>query len=170
MWAQSRRTEPHRAGSGPGCTPRRYLAGNPQPPDALPQRRRLPSTRKLAWLLVRDPDALDAFETVVLAHVRQDAEVARLHDLARSYNQMVREKRPGDLDGWLGASRKSGISALVTFSEGLNRDYAAVREALEQPWSSGQAEGQINRLKMLKRQMYGRAGFELLRKRVLCAA
>lgn len=45
-----------------------------------------------------------------------------------------------------------------------------MRAALEEPWSSGQAEGQINRLKMLKRQMYGRAGFDLLRKRVLCAA
>ena len=121
-------------------------------------------------MLVRDPEALDASEAAVLAHVRQDADVSRLHDLARSYTCMIREMQPGSLDHWLAASAESGIAALASFVEGLRRDYAAVRAALEEPWSSGQAEGQINRLKMLKRQMYGRAGFELLRKRVLCAA
>ena len=141
-----------------------------EPPDTSPRRGRLPSTRRLAWLLVRDPEVLDDAETVVLAHIRQDAEIAVLHDLARSYTRMVRQRHPEDLNGWLVASGESGIAALVAFGEGLRRDYAAVRAALEEPWSSGQAEGQINRLKMLKRQMYGRAGFELLRKRVLCAA
>ncbi len=119
---------------------------------------------------MRDPEALDTSEKAVLVHIRQDVEVLRLHELARSYNTMVRQKRPGDLDGWLSRSGASGIAALVSFVEGLRRDYAAVRAALEEPWSSGQAEGQINRLKTLKRQMYGRAGFELHRKRVLCAA
>ena len=106
----------------------------------------------------------------MLAHVRQDTEVAALHDLARSYTRMVRGKRADALEGWLTACRASGIGTLVTFGEGLRQDHAAVRAALEEPWSGGQAEGQINRLKMLKRQMYGRAGFDLLRKRVLCAA
>ena len=121
--------------------------------DPHPRRGRLPSTRRLTWLLVR-----------------QDAEVAALHDLARSYTRMVREKQADALDGWLAACRASGITVLVTFGDGLRQDYAAVRAALAEPWSSGQAEGQINRLKMLKRQMYGRAGFDLLRKRVLCPA
>ncbi len=147
-WAQGRRTEPHPR------TPRKYLPALREPVESVPQRGRLPSARKLAWLLVRDPEALDASETAVLDHVRQDVEVARLYDLSRSYNRLVRDKRPADLDGWLDSSRTSGISALVTFSEGLRRDYDAVRAALEEPWSSGQAEGQINRLKMLKRQMY----------------
>lgn len=164
IWAQGRRTEPHR------CTPKKYLTARADPQDVPPRRGRLPSTRRLAWLLVRDPEALGDAETIVLAHIRQDAEVVMLHDLARSYTRMVREKRPTDLDGWLEASSVSGISAVATFGEGLRRDYSAVRAALAEPWSSGQAEGQINRLKMLKRQMYGRAGFELLRKRVLSAA
>jgi transposase len=163
-WAQGRRTKPH------ACTPRKYLATCMEPSETTRHRGRLPSTRRLAWLLVRDPEALDAAETIVLAHIRQDAEVAVLHDLARSYTQMVRGKRADVLEGWLTASSTSGLSALRTFAEGLRRDYAAVRAALEEPWSSGQAEGQINRLKTLKRQMYGRAGFDLLRKRVLCAA
>lgn len=98
VWAQGRRTEPH------PCTPRKYLSGKSESPAREPRRGRLPSTRKLAWLLVRDPEALDESETAVLAHVRQDAEVVLLHDLARSYNRMVREKRPDDLDGWLSAA------------------------------------------------------------------
>jgi transposase len=83
---------------------------------------------------------------------------------------MIREKRMGELDGWLDACDRCGVGPLVSFGIGLRRDYAAVRAALEEPWSGGQAEGQINRLKTLKRQMYGRAGFDLLRRRVLCAA
>ena len=147
IWAQGRRTEPH------PCTPKKYLGEHAEVVDPHPRRGRLPSTRRLTWLLVR-----------------QDAEVAALHDLARSYTRMVREKQADALDGWLAACRASGITVLVTFGDGLRQDYAAVRAALAEPWSSGQAEGQINRLKMLKRQMYGRAGFDLLRKRVLCPA
>lgn len=71
---------------------------------------------------------------------------------------------------WLTTCAESGIPILVTFGQGLQRDYAAVSAALALPWSSGQAEGQINRLKTLKRQMYGRASFDLLPARVLRAA
>ena len=163
-WVRERRTEPH------PCTPIKYRATCLEPQDTPQHRGRLPPTRRLAWLLVRDPEALDSAETAVLAHIQQEAEVAALHDLARSYTRMVREKRPEDLDEWLAACAESGIGVLMSFAKGLRQDYAAVRAALEEPWSSGQAEGQINRLKMLKRQMYGRAGFDLLRRRVLCAA
>jgi hypothetical protein len=65
--------------------------------------------------------------------------------------------------------RSGGVSAVETFAAGLEQDRAAVRAALTTPWSNGQAEGQITRLKLLKRQMYGRAGFDLLRRRVLLA-
>ena len=78
---------------------------------------------------------------------------------------------PGaELDAWLAAARTCGASAIATFAVGLEADGAAVRAALTRPWSSGQAEGQINRLKLLKRQSYGRASFDLLRRRVLMAA
>ena len=59
--------------------------------------------------------------------------------------------------------------SLAAFAEGLRRDYAAVAAALDQPWSTGPVEGQITRLKLIKRQGYGRAGFDLLRARVLAA-
>src|SRR5690349_20740363 len=74
------------------------------------------------------------------------------------------------LDAWLADARACGVRALETFAAGLERDGAAIRAALTAPWSSGQAEGQITRLKQIKRQMYGRASFDLLRRRVLLAA
>jgi transposase len=63
-----------------------------------------------------------------------------------------------------------GVAAVETFAAGLDQDGAAVRAALTMPWSSGQAEGQITKLKLIKRQMYGRGSFELLRRRILLAA
>jgi transposase len=63
-----------------------------------------------------------------------------------------------------------GIPIIETFAAGLEADGAVVRAALTEPWSCGQAEGQVNRLKLLKRQSYRRAGFDLLRRRVLIAA
>jgi transposase len=64
----------------------------------------------------------------------------------------------------------SRVRAVETFAAGLQQDEAAIKAALTLPWSSGQAEGQINKLKLIKRQMYGRANFDLIRRRVLLAA
>ncbi|PVE20359.1 ISL3 family transposase [Microvirga sp. KLBC 81] len=67
-------------------------------------------------------------------------------------------------------ARSLGIPAVETYAVSLEQDGAAVRAALTRPWSSGQAEGPITRLKLLKRSMYGQANFDLLRRRVLRAA
>ena len=75
-----------------------------------------------------------------------------------------------DSDGmlhWIRTTTQSGIGPLVRFAYGLRKDFKAVISAVETSWSNGQTEGQINRLKAIKRQMYGRAGFHLLRARVL---
>jgi transposase len=71
------------------------------------------------------------------------------------------------LKKWIDSAINSGISELRSFAKGLLGDFDVVRNALTMPWSNGQVEGQINKLKMIKRQMYGRASFELLRKRLL---
>jgi transposase len=71
------------------------------------------------------------------------------------------------LSNWIGEVEQSSIHELKGFARGLLSDYQAVVNALTLPWSNGQVEGQINKLKTIKRQMYGRAGFELLRKRVI---
>src|SRR3954447_6678089 len=100
--------------------------------------------------------------------------------LARRFAELVRscgihrDKAPADpsvvFGTWLEEARSCGVPAVETFAIGLQKDEAAIRAALTLPWSSGQAEGQINKLKLIKRQMYGRANFDLLRRRVLLAA
>lgn len=139
--------------------------------------------QELAWLLVRPPAALDAMEAAFLARVRQDPEAAAVADLAGRFctliRQCCRERQTRNneqssteaLTAWTADARSSGIQAVETFAAGLEQaGRGRGRAALTQPWSSGQAEGQITRLKLLKRSMYGRAGFDLLRRRVLLAA
>ena len=83
---------------------------------------------------------------------------------------MVRERRARELESWIAAAENSGVSDLKNFARGLLKDKAAVVAGLSLPWSNGQTEGQVNRLKLIKRQMYGRASFALLRARVLAPA
>nr|WP_081433845.1 ISL3 family transposase [Beijerinckia indica] len=87
--------------------------------------------------------------------------------LAMRFRGLMRSKEPSKLEKWLEKVRHAAILPLQQFAKTLRRDLAAVRNAITQPWSSGQAEGQINRLKTLKRTMYGRAGNELLRARMM---
>jgi len=75
-----------------------------------------------------------------------------------------------ELDAWLAEAGKCGVPTMETFAAGLKQDADAIRAALTTPWSNGQTEGQVNRLKTIKRQMYGHASFDLLRRRVLLAA
>lgn len=96
-----------------------------------------------------------------------NANVAAAYDLSQAFLQMVRERQADDLLPWLETVGKNGPDALRGFVWGLRRDYAAVKGALTVKWSNGQTEGQVNRLKLIKRQMYGRANFDLLRLRVL---
>lgn len=90
--------------------------------------------------------------------------IAMAADLITRFCGMVKDKSPDPFDGWL---REAEASALAPFAAGIRRDEDAVRAALSEPWSSGQVEGQVNRLKAIKRTMYGRAGFDLLRGRIL---
>jgi transposase len=95
------------------------------------------------------------------------APLARARELALRFAAIVRERKIGDFGRWLDDAAES---ELRSFASGLKQDEAAVRAALELPWSNGQTEGQITRLKLIKRQMYGRAKHDLLRARVLQAA
>ncbi len=101
---------------------------------------------------------------------RVDARIARAHGLSQAFLAMVRERRGSDLDAWITAATGSGIDALARFARGLRDDLIAVKAGLTLPWSNGPVEGQVTRLKLLKRQGYGRTAFALLRQRVLQAA
>jgi transposase len=94
-------------------------------------------------------------------------DIAQAYPLVQSFQTMIRTRQVEQLDSWLEQVQASGVRELRRFALGLRQDYAAVRAALEYEWSQGQVEGQVNRLKQLKRQMYGRANFDLLRLRVL---
>ena len=90
--------------------------------------------------------------------------------LAQEFGEMVREHKSEALEDWIErVSAAEGVVELCRFVEGLKDDLLAVKAALSLPWSNGQTEGQVNRLKLIKRQMFGRANFDLLRQRVLYA-
>jgi transposase len=126
------------------------------------------SPRRTAWLLVKDEKALEPGERQALARIQQvDAGVANVHQLVQSFQAMVRRQQPEKLRAWLDNVIATEIEALITFASGIELDFTAVLNALRLPWSSGQTEGQVNRLKFVKRQMFGRASFDLLRRRVL---
>jgi len=176
-WVAENRTRPARR------TPRKWLQQAPAsaaPDAAAGPGPALPSPKQLAWLLVRPTEALSPSDAAAVRRAEQDKEAVQVASLPRRFTALVRGCGVGqptrsvaptaDLDAWLAEARACGIAAVATFAAGLEQDGAAVRAALTEPWSSGQAEGQVNRLKLLKRQSYGRAGFDLLRRRVLIAA
>jgi transposase len=99
----------------------------------------------------------------------QSAEVAEAIDLAQDFTTLVRQRQPAHLDTWLERTGTSTLEALQRFAHGLREDYEAVKAGVTLPWSSGPVEGHINRLKMLKRQMFGRAHLDLLSRRFLLA-
>src|SRR4029079_19402198 len=98
------------------------------------------------------------------------AELGAALDVADVFAELVRKRSAVSFDDWLASAEASGCPELRRFAEGVRRDEAAVRAAMTEPWSNGQVEGQVNRLKLIKRSMYGRAGLELLRARVRHAA
>ena len=79
----------------------------------------------------------------------------------------MRQRQPAQLDTWLERAAASCLQSFKSFAKGLREDDEAVKAGLTRPWSTGPVAGQINRLKMLKRQMYGRANIALLRQRIL---
>lgn len=126
------------------------------------------SAKRTSWLLVKDHDQMDEEEKAALARVMAaDSQVATAAGLAERFVQMVKQQQESHLEQWLVDVAQSGIRALMSFANGIRNDLAAVRNALLMTWSNGQTEGQINRLKYINRLMYGRANFDLLRKRVL---
>ena len=90
-----------------------------------------------------------------------------MRKLVLGFRTILRAGKPATLHRWMEQARKTGIHSLVRFVRTLKQDLQAVESAVSTPWSNGPVEGHITRLKMLKRQMYGRASIELLRARLL---
>ena len=87
--------------------------------------------------------------------------------LAVRFFSIVREHKGDDLTPWIEEVARSGLADFKSFAQGIQRDYSAVLAGITKPWSNGQTEGQVNRIKLIKRSMYGRANFDLLQARVM---
>ena len=129
------------------------------------------SARQAVWLLLGDPSALDQTEQAALRLLRQNSpRVETLYQLVQDFVHMVRLRQGDKLDAWLKRATSSHLPDLRRFAVGIERDKAAVVAGLTHKYSNGVVEGHVNRLKLIKRMMYGRAGFALLRQRVLHVA
>jgi transposase len=127
--------------------------------------------RSVAWTVLRREERRSAQDREVLAELRQhNPELDEAIALTEAFISVVRDRTPDRLDPWLNQALRSTMRPLRSFAKHLSADYEAVRAAVTLGWSNGPVEGQINRLKMLKRTMYGRAGLDLLSRRFLLAA
>jgi len=142
----------------------------PRPEHPLPVVAELPhghlTPRGTAWLVLRRPETRAPDEEQQLEQLTaQQPELAEAVTLARDLTDLMRTRQPERLDGWLTRATSSTVEALRRFAQGLRDDYAAVKAGVTVPWSNGPVEGHINRLKMLKRHMFGRAHLDLLSRR-----
>ena len=125
------------------------------------------SSGRVASLLIK-PERLSADQKrYVDAFLQLCPTARRLRKLALQFRAMLRWRKATRLEAWMKVAASSEFSSLAQFARTLQRDLEAVEQAITTRWSNGPVEGHINRLKMIKRQMYGRAGFELLKARVL---
>jgi transposase len=132
------------------------------------QRRWVPSPRAVKWLILRPEKKRDPQEQAFVAELLQRVPiVAKAQELVASFSSLLRKEGERALDDWLIAAQGSGIGPMERCARGMLKDKAAIAAAIEQSWSNGQTEGQVHRLKLIKRSMYGRASFDLLRARVL---
>ncbi len=124
--------------------------------------------RRAAWLLSREAAELDTQDQAYVERLcRTCPEVEIVRSLALKFRRMVCSRDRAALGPWLREAKSGGVEEIAGFAQGIRRDLAAVESALSTQWSAGQTEGNINRLKLIKRSMYGRAGFDLLCARVL---
>ena len=137
-------------------------------PDAPAPAAAAPSVRTVVGWITRHPDTLTEDEAQQLKAVLDACpEIEQTHELVRDFAQMLARRRGADLPDWISAARAARLPGMTGFAHGLTTDLEAVIAGLTVHWSSGGTEGAVNRVKKIKRQLYGRAGFELLRKMIL---
>ena len=146
----------------------RATTADGSPARSRKERAQALSPRALRWLLSRKREDLDQEQQRRLEHLLSlSPEVQVVYRLLQAFLVMVRKRNHHELPSWMEQAARSGIPELGSFVTGIEQDYDAVLAALRLPWSQGITEGKVNKLKTLKRAMYGRAGVPLLRQRLL---
>jgi len=135
-----------------------------------PERLQKYSVNAAIWLFVRDPNKLEEIEQEDLAAFCQaSAPLKKAYEILQDFLSIVHQREGQRLDAWLARVAESGLPELQSFATGVERDKDAVKAGLTWPINNGMVEGHVTKLKLIKRTMYGRAGFALLRQRVLHA-
>lgn len=128
----------------------------------------VPSPKKTYWLIFKLRPADEKWSDRYIAQLLKDApEIKGALELVQAFSKLMKNRQADELKNWLAKAEISRIPELLGFVNGVKLDFAAVEAAFSSEWSNGQTEGQVNRLKFIKRQMYGRAGFDLLKARVV---
>jgi transposase len=140
-----------------------------KPRSPIPLKLERPSSNRLSWLLTKDDLERRTGESELLDRLQKHCEPIRMAgEVARSFGEAVRGRDINALTAWRDrALQMTATKEMNGFAEGLVRNWPEVKAAVELPWSNGRAEGHVNRLKLIKRKMYGRAKLDLLRIRVL---
>ena len=132
------------------------------------KKKRPPTALQIAhWMIFKEEQRLEWQQSYLTQLCEKDSQIAQTYELIQEFTCMLREREGERLDEWLQRVENQGVVELQSFAQGLKKDYEAVKAGLTLSWSNGQTEGQVHRLKLIKRQMYGRGSFTLLRKRVL---
>ncbi|MCW5318847.1 ISL3 family transposase [Nostoc sp. KVJ3] len=153
----------------PGFKPRQGSRKNTSPKVSSSSHRPLTPSRVTA-LVLRRPELTQPNEREVIAQLQTaHSDLKSAIELAQQFASLVRQRQPEQLDAWLNKAKNSSVSLLRSFAVSLESDYNAVKAGVTMSVSNGPVEGHINRLKMLKRQMYGRAKIDLLERRFLLA-
>lgn len=142
-------------------------------PDQLPVKRPGQgfNVRMLSWLLIQENTELNEEESALVGQIEQGCSaVVTARSLAQRFAWDLKQQNPKSLQAWLVEAVESGIPVLREFAVGLKRELSAIKAAFSSVWSNGPVEGMVNKIKLVKRQMFGRASFALLRRRVLLAA
>ena len=132
------------------------------------QLQRVPSARTIARLMTTARDHLSKADTITIAAIEAGVPIlVQARTLIDRFHAMIRKRTEAALDPWIAEAR---TSLIASFATGIKNDRTAVHAAITEPWSNGQTEGQITKLKLVKRQMYGRAKIDLLQARLIGAA
>jgi transposase len=150
--------------------PSRWRGKPPKPPLFVQKGQRRLSSRAASFLMILPPEKLTAKQQQQLEHISgASSDLHTAYLLSQQFVSMLKERQAESLQQWLKRVKESHLAELTSFANGISRDYAAVYAAFSRPESNGVTEGHVNRLKFLKRQMFGRAHLDLLRVKVLHA-